>query len=313
VTFVDHFSAAGQLLDDGTSYDPAGYINDRNVDIDPYRLDVDDKGELLKVVDGTEGETAVTRGSDDPTYNDGAARLSFGDGPGSASALTHQGDRAVISSFDFRITRLQGGAGTPASITLNRHGSLIVRGDGDSNLIQVYRRGRDGRIVVRVSLGGSFQPGDGDLVRSFAPKQIKRIGIFAGAGVDGVTIGHGVPRGCYIDAGRGRNAVDGGDGNDFIVSGGSSSTLHGNDGNDTITAGGGDNILTGGAGADLIYGGGGIDTINGNGGNDRLVGGTPHDFPRFDVMNGGDGFDRALVAPNDTLSGIELITNDEPA
>jgi Ca2+-binding RTX toxin-like protein len=90
---------------------------------------------------------------------------------------------------------------------------------------------------------------------------------------------------------RSRNPIDttvnGGDGNDYIVTGGGNDTLNGGDGNDFLIADGGNDTVNGGAGNDFLGGGSGNDTLNGDAGNDNLSGGSGDD-----TVNGDDGRDR---------------------
>ena len=83
------------------------------------------------------------------------------------------------------------------------------------------------------------------------------------------------------------NFIDGGDGNDSILSGWGPDELHGGDGDDTIDAGQGENSLYGGAGndslrastySDVLNGGDGDDTIFGAGGGDTIDGGAGADM-----------------------------------
>jgi uncharacterized delta-60 repeat protein len=295
LTHLDHVLSNGELGPSITYGDESDFV--------PQQLDVDDMGRLLYLTGGSVGRL-TTDGNQDPGYGDGVAPLGFDSLP---VALTHQGDRAVAATSAFEFTRLQGGASTPISITLNRRGSLIVHGDGGDNAILVSRRPRDGRIIVRCHTGEG-EWGDGDLVRSFPPARVRRIGIFAVAGDDHVTIGEGIARGCFIDAGAGADVVIGGAGGDYVLGGSGADRIDGGDGDDTLLGGDGSDSLAGGAGGDLLYGNGGIDTLNGNGGNDRLVVGGIDDVDRGDRIIGGRGSDIAIAYSSDEIiSEVETL------
>ena len=119
----------------------------------------------------------------------------------------------------------------------------------------------------------------------------------------------------------GRDYVDGGTGNDSIMTGDDADTIFGGSGEDTIHAGIDDDYVEGGAGADEITGGHGSDTIYGNSGDDLinagdsalLYGQSPDDDPidpdpvpenGRDYVEGGAGNDTILGQDDDdTLIG----------
>jgi Ca2+-binding RTX toxin-like protein len=125
--------------------------------------------------------------------------------------------------------------------------------------------------------------------------------------------------------GRGRNTIDGGngndslravgasvfygqDGNDRIIAGNGDDTIEGNGGNDIIDAGGGSDDVFGGAGNDTVNAGAGNDRVWGEDGNDGLVGGDGDDTIEggggIDGISGNDGLDTLRGgADADVLSG----------
>ena len=120
---------------------------------------------------------------------------------------------------------------------------------------------------------------------SFARADVKSIEANLGDGNDRIVVNdfHFFSRGqTPIPA-----TLNGGGGNDYLVSGGGDDTLNGGDGNDVLIADGGKDTLNGGAGNDLLSGGGGDDTLNGDSGDDNLSGGAGDD-----TVNGDDGRDR---------------------
>ena len=99
--------------------------------------------------------------------------------------------------------------------------------------------------------------------------------------------------------------IDGGEGNDILVSGAGDDTIDGGAGNDLIVTGAGDDTIDGGAGIDTIIGGAGDDTVYGGAdadfiateaGDDTIYGGADDDFlvagAGDDTLYGGAGDDR---------------------
>ena len=70
---------------------------------------------------------------------------------------------------------------------------------------------------------------------------------------------------------------------------------------------GGDDLLVGFGGNDTLIGGDGSDTLQGQGGSDFLYAQQGQD----DVLDGGDGFDSAVVDTGDSPANIEEIVNDD--
>ncbi|MEO1139270.1 MAG: Hint domain-containing protein [Pseudomonadota bacterium] len=120
----------------------------------------------------------------------------------------------------------------------------------------------------------------------------------------------------------GRDIVNGGEGNDIIITGDDDDTITGGQGNDSINAGIDDDSVQGNAGDDLIIGSHGSDTISGGSGDDTIFGGFgpdpipgfPNEFPDEagdpvpdngrDSIDGGDGDDVIFGEDDDdTLLG----------
>ncbi len=87
-----------------------------------------------------------------------------------------------------------------------------------------------------------------------------------------------------IMTGGGNDSVLGGDGNDVIAGGNGNDTLDGGAGDDRLNGMKGDDSLLGGDGNDLMLGDAGRDQLFGQAGNDTLEGGAD-----ADTLNGGDG------------------------
>jgi Ca2+-binding RTX toxin-like protein len=176
-------------------------------------------------------------GSADFSESSGAVLIEQPDGNALFAATRMNDDFTHSIVFE----RLQGAPlpGSP-TIKLNRSGTLTVTGTSQADVIRVYRRSRDHRMVVRVN----------DVARSFKLHTIRHAAIYAGAGDDDVSIGSGV---LY-------DYADGGSGNDYLLGGAGTDKLFGNDGNDTLSGGGSSDLLVGGGGADRLRGGEGTDS-----------------------------------------------------
>ena len=192
---------------------------------------------------------------------------------------------------------------------------VTVRGEpGERNLLQITREGatlviRDGGALLRPGNRCTAQP-DGS-VRCPSTSLVVR----AGDGDDSV-----------LDGAIG--TVDGGTGNDTLVSAG---TVTGGDGDDSLAGG---VVLDGGAGDDVLTAGDGPQTLTPGPGADRVTAGTGDDLivdeagaPAADIIDAGEGVDalffsgrRAPVtvdlshtaqragsaSENNTISGFEL-------
>ena len=98
-----------------------------------------------------------------------------------------------------------------------------------------------------------------------------------------------------VFGGKGSDAIQGGDDDDFLFGMAGSDNIQGGDGDDYLEGGEGDDVLDGGEGNDRLYGGKdddllkggeGRDTLYGGKGNDRLEGGSDKD-----ILYGGEGRD----------------------
>ena len=85
--------------------------------------------------------------------------------------------------------------------------------------------------------------------------------------------------------------VDGGDGNDQIVTGRGNDIIDGGAGNDVVDGADGDDVIDGGAGDDILHGGLGHDVIDGGEGNDSIDGGNGDD-----ILHGPPQLHHAVVA-----------------
>ncbi|MFN4157741.1 MAG: calcium-binding protein [Gemmobacter sp.] len=168
----------------------------------------------------------------------------------------------------------------------------------------------DGGFVVSWTLA-AFPGGSADfdiLQRRFDPQTFgtaARDAIYGGDGDD------------WINGLGARDRLFGGAGNDTLYGDGASNFLFGGDGDDLLFGGTGAGVIHGGAGDDIahggvrndqIFGGGGNDTLYGGNGNDSLFGGRQRDVlfggNGDDFLDGGQGADLLFGgAGNDTLMG----------
>lgn len=127
--------------------------------------------------------------------------------------------------------------------------------------------------------------------------------IFGDAGDDYINAGGSTYGGNEPDATdplpeNDRDFVDGGEGNDTILTGDDADTILGGAGNDVIDAGIDNDSIIGGTGDDSILGGAGDDTAIGALGDDTLIGGEGDDYldgvVGDDLMSGGAGADTML-------------------
>jgi len=99
-----------------------------------------------------------------------------------------------------------------------------------------------------------------------------------------------------IRGGRGRDTIDGADGDDTIFGGRGADDISGSDGNDLLLGDRSRDTLDGGDGDDVLYGGQGTDNLIGGLGNDTLLTGNNQERrPNLDVLSGGDGDDVLAV------------------
>ncbi|MEH2181932.1 calcium-binding protein [Nostoc sp.] len=78
---------------------------------------------------------------------------------------------------------------------------------------------------------------------------------------------------------------------------GGNDTIYGNTNDDYLYGNSGDDYLYGYTGSDVLYGGSGSDTLYGEDDGDTLYGSssTAYNSNEYDVLNGGDGYDRFVL------------------
>ncbi len=142
----------------------------------------------------------------------------------------------------------------------------------------------------------------------FVSGRISADGRYIGtAGADSVT---GTDADETFDGLAGGDTIGGGPGRDIIRGGEGADTIRGGEGADEIDGGPGRDTIGGGAGADIIQGGAGRDTVNAGPGDDIVrvwADGMP------DVVDCGDGEDRAVIGSTDTATSCETVVVRDPS
>ncbi|MFP4275074.1 MAG: Hint domain-containing protein [Paracoccaceae bacterium] len=255
--------------------------------------DVIDAGIDNDVVDGGDGNDSITdpqgadliRGGDgDDTINAGVD--TFSDYEGDDPNLPLPGYPGILSDpnvMDGRDT-VDGGAGNDL-ITTGDDADLITGGTGHDTI--------DGGIDDDTIDGGS---GDDSIIGAHGSDSIAggegNDFIDASAATSGALFAN-EPDATDPVPDNDRDFVDGGAGDDTIITGDDDDTILGGHGadmidagidDDHVEAGDGDDSVDGGQGNDTIIGGEGSDTLYGNDGRDVFLGGNPGD-----VVDGGDG------------------------
>ena len=170
---------------------------------------------------------------------------------------------------------------------------LQITGDDNPDEIIIRRRASNPSGQYEVSLNGEISHWGTGLIDSFR--------IRSNAGNDHITVDstNGAIRVTrFIDGGDGNDTilgsfgvdkVNGGLGDDLIVTGNSRDEIEGAAGNDTIAGGADSDLIIGGDGNDSLIGSDGDDSIHGGNGHDSISGGDQNDF-----LYGNDGNDTIL-------------------
>ena len=168
-------------------------------------------------------------------------------------------------------------------------GTIITSGNGD---IIVATKLNYGLVYHATGAGGIFNGTNfTDLISMDGGGTI-----FANGGNDIIHAGIGTTFG---------SSIEGGVGNDFIVTGDGNDHINAGDGNDSVLAGGGDDVINGGNGKDTLHGEAGNDYVRGFRGNDHLYGDDGNDTMlgegTVDSIYGGAGSDSFYT--NEKLAG----------
>ena len=165
------------------------------------------------------------------------------------------------------------GYGVPVSTSLQN--VLEIDGTADADTLVIAE---PDSATIRATLNGTAN----DYVRS---AYVSGLRINLAAGNDVVDASASTSN-VTLDGGAGDDSILTGVGNDCIVAGDGADTVNSGAGSDTIDGGAGNDSLAGKAGNDSILGGDGDDTIDCGTGDDYSLGGDGND-----LINGGDGRD----------------------
>ncbi|MFC4214950.1 Hint domain-containing protein [Pseudophaeobacter arcticus] len=262
-------------------------------------------------------DTASTREDDTFTSDDNpdTSMLVTIPGPVSSIVITHTQDGSINSSvvvsdvfFDALGTpvtsipgddTIDGGEGDDVLYGNDGDDSLIG-GDGDDTI-----EGGDGADTIEGGDGSdSVEGGDGDDVIDTSSDDPIPLPDRGFDGYTGTTPNIPVVP-ADADPLDDRDTVDGGAGNDVILTGDDNDLITGGAGSDTIDGGIDDDTIDGGTEDDLITGGEGSDSLIGGDGSDTIYGGLDPAFP--DGLNiTDDGSDGRPVDPDPT-NGMDTI------
>lgn len=238
-------------------------------------------------------DTATANGADASASDESNSLLVQIAGPVSQVKIVHAQSENVDETSDISITDVyfDGDLVTDDGVDGDDYvdggdgDDFIEGGDGDDTLI-----GGDGSDTVE---GG----GGDDFIDTSGPDGLPDRGFPSYQGLPEIE--------ADPDPFNDRDVVDGGDGDDTIITGDDNDIISGGDGNDTIDGGLDDDDISGDDGDDFIVGGEGADNIDGGDGNDTIYGGLDPIFP--DALNilddGSDGND----PDPDTTNGMDVL------
>jgi Ca2+-binding RTX toxin-like protein len=216
--------------------------------------------------------------------------------------ITEDGPGNSRLQFDQQIGRFAPGRTPEASgrseieVNLGTLRDIWIMGRASSEVVTIGERG--------VNLNGD---GDVDLIGS----RLAEIRVFANDGDDVVRATGGAGTGDrWQPPIWGYLSASGGEGDEVLIGTSRRDNLYGDGGFDELSGRGGRDSLYGGEYSDVIRGGDGADYIVGGSWTDAIEAGPGNDFiDAYDLtadnLDGGSGFDTALVDLNDNLTSIE--------
>ena len=275
---------------------------------DPVEVTLSDAGSGLALSDSDAVPGNDTATSIDNNYtndnNPEHSVLVTIEGPVSRWEVIHEQDGSYDSGINvtdiaFDVPVVTGGTGDDVGDSLTGgDGDDVIYGQGGDDTIT----GNDGSDVIEGGTGDdSIDASSDDLV------DLPDLGFPAYMGFPAVP--------ADSDPNNDKDFVDGGAGNDTIVTGDDDDTIIGGSGNDSIDAGVDKDLIEGGTGDDTIIAGEGNDTVDGGDGDDLIYGGLDPAFPDYlNIPNDGSVGDpdpelengRDLIdggAGNDTIFG----------
>ena len=258
------------LIDVAYTGDPEGDMVDNNDEILPGEGPNDD---IIQAGDGDDtiyagegDDDIIGEGGDDEIYA-GVGDDIIDGGEGNDSIRGQDGDDTVIGGLGDDTVR--GGAGDDI-VEGNEGNDSMAGGVGDDTVL-----GGDGNDTMSGNEGSdSMEGGEGDdLIR-------------AGNGDPKIDTFFPFVDSPDADPNDDRDYVDGGAGDDTIMTGDDADTIYGGTGNDSIESGIDDDVVYGGEGDDYIDGFHGNDFIDGGDGDDTIEGG----FDTFSDYENDDPF-----------------------
>lgn len=222
----------------------------------------DDGGDRLDASDVTDNLTLDLSGADPEsgTLSDGTDTVTFNEiesvslGAGDDTAIGSDGNDSIFAGAGD--DSLSGGGG--ADTLYGNEGSDTVDGGGGDDLINTRTSPGTGLPDVGVAYPDDpSTPQDESVLFSYPAD---------------------------TDPNNDRDSVDGGAGNDTILTGDDDDTILGGSGNDLIDAGFDDDSVDGGLGDDTLQGQEGNDTIEGGDGHDLIFGGLSPTSPDYAAM-----------------------------
>jgi hypothetical protein len=233
--------------------------------------DYDSGGANLFTLNG--GDDFVSAGSGNDTINGGDGNdIAFGSGgsdkfSGGTGNDTFDGGDGTDTA--------DGGSGTDITLNVESRTSIeyhpglapnvpaAAKSTLNNGTLTIVGLTSGVNVVNIVNLNGSLTVVAGATRTTFTTSNVKKIVANGGSAADYIAVDSSLA----IPA-----SINGGGGDDTIVSSGGNDTINGGDGNDRITTQGGTDYVASGAGNDIAYLGSGNDTITGDAGTDRIDG-----------------------------------------
>jgi Ca2+-binding RTX toxin-like protein len=205
-------------------------------------------------------------------------------------------------------------------------GTVLIEGTNSADQIAVSETIRLSGFSFERFLKISETTGPNTRTTFIRASTVSRLQVNALSGND--TIGVNTSKGATVFAGAGLDTVAGGAGNDNIfgdlnASPSTTPVISGAPGSDVLSGGGGHDLIDGNAGDDVLHGNAGDDTVVGGSGIDKMFGDLGNDFIRAhdnnggELVDGGDGFDRAevddlfIIINGQFVSIRDIVTNVE--
>lgn len=239
---------------------------------------------------GGAGADYIDGGLDDDTLDGGSGDDTLLSGFGDDSVLAGDGDDSVNAGPG--ADTVHGGAGNDTidgnsgddSIRADEGDDLVYGGDGNDTIYgfegsDTVLGGAGSDLINTRTSPGTGTPDQGLTYPDDPSTTVNETLIYSyPADVAGAPNGAG---GTFGGPDDDRDSVEGGAGNDTILTGDDDDTIYGGSGADVIDAGFDDDTVDGGLGADSIQGSEGNDTIDGGGDDDIIYGGVSPSDPNY--------------------------------